>query len=91
MSAVTPIVGYPCHRVETFTKWTNKHDVHFTDWTAPCGATGYLAGSMSTFGKAGDARRKELCAVCFPNGHQGSWPDPIEVPKESDEHGAPEG
>jgi hypothetical protein len=84
MSAVTPIVGYPCHRPVQFSKWTNQHGVQFTDWVAACGAEGYLAGSMSKFGKAGDARRLELCPSCFPGQrHEGSWPDPVEVPKES--------
>jgi hypothetical protein len=84
MSAVTPIVGYPCHRPFSFTRWENQHGVWFTDWVAACGAKGYLAGSTSTFGKAGDARRKELCSSCFPGQrHDGDWPDPIEVPKES--------
>jgi hypothetical protein len=84
MSAVTPIVGYPCHRPVQFSKWTNQHGIHFTDWVAACGAQGYLTGSTSTFGKAGDALRKELCASCFPGQQRdGHFPDPVEVPKES--------
>jgi hypothetical protein len=92
MSAVDAVAGYPVHAVETFTKWTNQHGVGFTDWTAACGATGHLTGSTATFGKAGDALRKELCSTCFPGQrHSVYHPDPIEVPKESDEPGAPEG
>lgn len=83
MSALTQTAGYPVHRVTTFAKWTNPHGVGFTDWTAACGATGYLTGMTSRFGKAGDARRLELCTACFPGRqHGGSFPDPIEVPSE---------
>lgn len=83
MSALTQTAGYPVHRVAQFSRWTNQHGVAFTDWAAACGATGYLAGFMSKFGKAGDARRKELCPSCFPGQrHEGHWPDPVEVPSQ---------
>lgn len=82
MSALTKTAGYPVHRVAQFSKWSNGSTV-FTDWVAACGATGYLTGFMSTFGKAGDARRLELCTSCFPGRDmRAHFPDPIEVPKE---------
>jgi hypothetical protein len=83
MSALTKTAGYPVHRVVEFSRWTNPHQVSFTDWTAACGVTGYLAGWMSTFGKAGDARRLELCTSCFPGRRRdGHFPDPVEVPSQ---------
>lgn len=87
MSALTPIVGYPCHRPVQYSRWANQHGVVFTDWVAACGATGYLAGAMSKFGKAGDARRLELCESCFPGrlatgANAPYYPDPVEVPSE---------
>jgi len=86
VSALTPIAGYPCHRVTSFSKWANQHGVAFTDWTAACGAEGYLAGFMSTFGKAGDARRLELCEACFPGRDiRQPFPDPIESPSDRGE------
>jgi hypothetical protein len=81
VSALTPIVGYPCHRPVRYWKWTNQHGIQFTEWVAACGAEGYLAGAMSTFGKAGEARRLELCATCFPGRNiHAHFPDPIESP-----------
>lgn len=86
MSADTPTAGYPVHRVAQFSRWTNQHGVQFTDWVAACGAEGYLAGFMSKFGKAGDARRLELCVSCFPGrvscGPGSYYPDPVEVPSQ---------
>lgn len=86
MTADTPVAGYPVHRVTEFSRWTNPHQVAFTDWVAACGATGYLTGFMSKFGKAGDARRLELCEACFPGriatGPGSYFPDPIEVPSQ---------
>lgn len=83
MSAVTPVAGYPCHRPVQFSRWTNQHGMGFTDWVAACGATGYLTGAAAEFGRAGSARRKELCPSCFPGQrHDGHWPEPVEVPKE---------
>ena len=69
--------GLSDDQIATFARWTNQHGVAFTDWSAACGATGYLTGFRSTFGKAGDARRLELCAVCFHGRDmRGHFPDP---------------
>lgn len=80
MSADTPVVGYPVHRVATYSRWTNPHGAVFTDWTAACGATGSESGHRP-FGKAGSARRAELCRVCFMRSgtHGGYYPEPRQV------------
>lgn len=70
MSADTPSVGYPVHAVATFAHVINPHGARFTEWTAQCGATGTMTGS--TFGRAGSARRAELCVGCFPAKHWNS-------------------
>jgi hypothetical protein len=87
MSALTPIAGYPCHRVVQFSRWTNPHGVAFTDWTGACGAKDTKAGQHRVFGKAGDARRLELCPTCFPGRiatgvNAPYFPDPVEVPSQ---------
>jgi hypothetical protein len=83
MSALTPIAGYPCHRVVQFSRWTNQHGVAFTDWTGACGVTDTKAGQYRVFGRAGDARRLELCTSCFPGRRRdGHFPDPVEVPSQ---------
>lgn len=85
MSAVTITVGYPVHAVRTFRRWQNSHQVRFTDWAAACGQTGTRTGwplggrDDTTFGRAGSARRAELCRACFPAGHSTSHPEPVEV------------
>lgn len=79
MSADTATAGYPAHAVESYSKSTNGHGVGFTDWSASCGARGQLTGSMATFGKAGHARRAELCPVCFPAGFRTYHPEPVEI------------
>ena len=86
MSASTITVGYPVHRLATFSPWTNQHGVQFTDWIAACGAIGTKSGHPSSysgpFGTAGSARRLELCPTCFPGRQMhGHWPDPVEVPR----------
>jgi hypothetical protein len=79
MSASTITAGYPVHRVITYRLWVNQHRVQFTDYTAACGKSDTLAGS-SPFGRAGTARRLELCPTCFPGKTWGaSFPDPQEI------------
>jgi hypothetical protein len=83
VSASTITVGYPVHRLATFSPWA---DGSFTDWTAACGASGYVNGRATPrsgrFGTAGSARRAELCPTCFPGREmRGHWPDPVEVPR----------
>lgn len=87
MSALTVTAGYPVHRVAQYARWANQHGANFTDWVAPCGfggtASGHPNGYTSPFGKAGSARRLELCPNCFPGRDMhGHFPDPIEVPSE---------
>lgn len=86
MTADTPVAGYPVHRVTTFSRWTNPHGVDFTDWAAACGVTDTKAGRYGVFGKAGSARRAELCPTCFPGriatGPGSYFPDPVEVPSQ---------
>lgn len=69
MSADTPSVGYPVHAVASFARITNRHGARFIDWTAQCGATGTTTGAL---GRAGSARRAELCVGCFPAKHWNS-------------------
>lgn len=76
MSADTLTAGYPVHRVVSYWPWTNPHGAQFTDYTAACGLTDTLVGRNS-FGRAGTARRKELCSRCFPNQNMsGYFPKP---------------
>jgi hypothetical protein len=65
MTTSTKTAGYPVHAVGKFVRWTNQHQVHFTDWLARCGARGSESGHRP-FGLAGSARRLELCPTCFP-------------------------
>lgn len=69
MSADTPSVGYPVHAVASFARITNQHGARFIDWTAQCGDSGTTTGAL---GKAGSARKAELCRECFPTGHWNS-------------------
>jgi hypothetical protein len=79
MSALTPVAGYPVHRVATFQRKTNKYGALFTDWTAACGAEGFVSGH-GPLGRAGSARRLELCTGCFPaRNASGPFPEPTEL------------
>lgn len=79
---MTPVAGYPVHRVATFRRWSNRHGARFTDWSAACGASGQTSGH-GRFATAGQARRAELCSACFPGRTWGGYfPEPIE--QESD-------
>lgn len=80
MSASTVTVGYPVHAVATFKQWSNRYGTRFTDWTAVCGVNGTKAGQVGVFGRAGTARKRELCPGCFPGlDHRTYIPDPVEV------------
>jgi hypothetical protein len=82
MSTYTETVGYPVHRVVTYSRWENQHGAKFTDWTSACGVSRTASGQLGVFGLAGTARRLELCPDCFPGRTWGGYfPDPVEVPK----------
>jgi hypothetical protein len=63
MSANTLTVGYPVHVVAAYRRTTNPHCVQFTDYRTVCGIEDT---TTSGFGRAGTARRLELCLDCFP-------------------------
>lgn len=65
MTADTPTAGYPVHAVARYAVTTNPHGVRFTAWEAQCATRGSQVGT-SPFGRAGSARRLELCPKCFP-------------------------
>jgi hypothetical protein len=75
VSADDLTAGYPVHAVASYQPWTNPHGAAFTDWTASCGVTGTIAGR--SFGRAGSARRRELCATCWPLDWSTHHPAPI--------------
>jgi hypothetical protein len=80
MSADTQTVGYPVHAVATYRKRVTENGVTLTDWAAACGAEGQLVGAMARFGRAGSARKMELCTSCWPSGdHRKYHPEPKEV------------
>ncbi|UJW36935.1 hypothetical protein L3Q67_45050 (plasmid) [Saccharothrix sp. AJ9571] len=72
-------MGYPVHRVASYSEHDTANHVLVTTWTAGCGATGKAVGRRP-FGKAGSARAKELCPHCFDKGVHGYYPDPATVP-----------
>lgn len=73
MPADTPTIGYPVHAVASFTRVITKNGVPFVDWTAQCGQQSTKQGTPRTaFGKAGSARKAELCVGCFPTKHWNS-------------------
>lgn len=73
VSADTPSVGYPVHAVASFVRVVTPHGVPFVNWTAQCGASDTKQGRPSTaFGRAGSARKAELCVGCFPAKHWNS-------------------
>ena len=77
MSVETKTAGYPVHRVTEFGYWVNPHRVQFLDWLAACGATGSDAGGR--LGQARTARKRELCATCFPGQDMHKYyPEPVE-------------
>lgn len=81
MSADDISVGYPVHALAEYSVWTNPHGASFTDWKAACGATGRTSSSPQfAFGKAGSARRRELCKTCWPAG----WATPHSNPRRVD-------
>lgn len=77
MSASTVTVGYPVHRVASFSEHDTDNQVRITKWTAGCGASGKAVG-LRPFGQAGTARAKELCPPCFDRGLRGYYPDPVQ-------------
>ena len=79
MSTSTVTVGYPVHRVASYSQHDTDNQVRITTWTAGCGATGRAVG-LRPFGQAGTARRKELCPPCFDKGVHGYYPEPEREP-----------
>ena len=75
MSAMDATIGYPVHAVAEYAEHDNPHGVRLTDWRAACGATGQAVG-RGPFGRAGSARKRELCRQCWPAGHATHHPAP---------------
>lgn len=62
--------GYPVHRVFQHWTWVNPHLAVFTDYVAVCGFEATASGeAWSALGHVREARRGELCRVCWPSGH----------------------
>lgn len=81
MSADTITIGYPVHALARWAAWTNPHGANFVDWAAHCGQTGTATGH-DPFGRAGSARKAELCRVCFPDGHRTVRERPVRVDRD---------
>jgi len=78
MSTEDATIGYPPHAVASFRTWVTANRVTLTDWTATCGATGQAVGTRP-FGKAGSARRRELCRACWPASWATYHPKPVDL------------
>jgi hypothetical protein len=52
------------HHVVESSRWTNPHDVTFTDWRSECGLTG-RKDTLQPFGDIHDGTRQLLCRGCF--------------------------
>ena len=60
------LAGYPVHRVEVLTEWTNPAGCVFTDWRASCGATGTASGTSRGFTRGIERTlRPERCTKCW--------------------------
>ena len=79
MSADTMTAGYPAHRVIAFCRWRNEHEAPMTTWFSACSINRTQGGHLGVLGRAGAARRSELCRVCFPAGMGQSFSDPTEL------------